>query len=107
MSFPGDNRSAYYAGGNPPPQLMQGQPRAMQGMQQGLMPPLYAGNQVSTLTSTLHIQIHVIVIFAELPLSGGSYPPVRCPPRRSRSGARHADGHAAAGDEHAAGAARD
>jgi hypothetical protein len=52
MSFPGENRSAYYAGGNPP-QLMQGQPRAMQGMQQnmqqGIMPPLYAGNQVSSL----------------------------------------------------------
>ena len=49
MSFPGDSRSAYYAGGNPPPQLMQGQPRSMQGLQQGMsMPPLYAGNQVST-----------------------------------------------------------
>jgi hypothetical protein len=48
MSFPGENRSAYYAGGNPP-QLMQGQPRALQGMQQGIMPPLYAGNQVNAL----------------------------------------------------------
>jgi hypothetical protein len=47
MSFP-ENRSNYYAGGNPP-QLMQGQPRAMQGMQQGMMPPLYAGNQVRAL----------------------------------------------------------
>jgi hypothetical protein len=28
---------------------MQGQPRALQGLQQGIMPPLFANNQVSTI----------------------------------------------------------
>jgi hypothetical protein len=62
MSFPGDNRSAYYGGANPPPQLMQGQPRAMQGMQPGVMPPLYANNQVRTLKLVTTLAICASVV---------------------------------------------